>query len=119
MNTLKTIAPRVVPERARNFFDDFKAFALQGSIVDLAVGVVIGTAFNAVVNSLVNDMIMPAIAGAFGKPDFTSIVLGNLKVGSFVTSILNFVIIAFSVFITLKVFLRYKLPQKEKEETSS
>ena len=113
MNTLKTIAPGVVPERARNFFDDFKAFALQGSIVDLAVGFVIGTAFNAVVTSLVNDVIMPAVAGTFGKPDFTSIVLGNMKIGSFVTSILNFLIIALSVFITLKVFLRHKLPQKK------
>lgn len=90
------------------FLQEFKTFAMQGNVIDLAVGIVIGTAFNAIVNSLVNDIVMPLIAMLFGKPDFTSIVLGQVKIGNFITNIINFLIIAFSVFITVKIINRAK-----------
>ena len=102
----------VVPGQVTGFWDDFKAFAFQGNMIDLAVGIVIGTAFNAVVNSLVNDVIMQAIAAAFGKPDFSAIVWGTVRIGSFITQVLNFLIVALSVFFVVKFVLRKKVDQK-------
>jgi large conductance mechanosensitive channel len=95
-------------EHTKNFLAEFKAFALQGSLIDLAVGIVIGTAFNAVVNSLVTDIVMPIIATAFGKPDFSSIMLGQIMIGKFITAIVNFLIIGLSVFLVLKFVIRNK-----------
>lgn len=108
MENIKTM----VPGQVSGFWADFKTFAFQGNMIDLAVGIVIGTAFNAVVNSLVNDIIMQAIAAAFGKPDFTSIVWGTVRIGSFITQIINFLIVALSVFLVLKFFLRKKFEAK-------
>ena len=102
----------MVPGNAKGFVDEFKAFAMQGNLIDLAVGIVIGTAFNAIVNSLVADIIMPIIGTLFGKPDFTSIVLGSVKVVNFITSIVNFLIIAISVFVTVKILMRW-MPKKD------
>ncbi len=97
---------------ASGFAQEFKAFAIQGNLIDLAVGIVIGTAFNAIVNSLVGDVIMPLIAMIFGKPDFSAIVLGQVKIGNFITAIVNFIIIALSVFVTIKILMRW-MPKKE------
>jgi large conductance mechanosensitive channel len=104
MDTIKNI----VPGKATGFLEEFKTFALQGSLIDLAVGIVIGTAFNAVVNSLVTDIVMPIIATIFGKPDFSAIVIGNIMIGKFITSVVNFLIIGLSVFIVLKFVIRNK-----------
>lgn len=85
---------------------EFKEFALKGNIMDMAVGVVIGGAFQKIVNSLVNDIIMPAISVLTGNVDFTDMVwtVGNasIKYGSFITTIVDFLIIAFSIFIAVK-----------------
>lgn len=86
----------------KNFIEEFKAFALKGNAIELAVGIVVGTAFNSIVNSLVGDVIMPAIGMVFGQPDFSAIILGSIKIGSFVNSIINFIIIALSVFMAIK-----------------
>ncbi len=95
-----------------SFIEEFKAFALKGNVLDLAIGVVIGAAFNKIVESLVADIIMPIIAMIFGAPDFNSIVLGSVKIGSFITSIVNFLIIALSVFVALKFIMRW-MPKAE------
>ncbi len=108
MDTIKNM----VPGKAHGFVEEFKAFAMQGNLIDLAVGIVIGTAFNAIVNSLVADIIMPIIGTIFGKPDFTSIVIGSIKIGNFLTSIVNFLIIALSVFVTVKILMKW-MPKKE------
>lgn len=89
-------------------FKEFKAFALQGNIIDLAVGIIIGVAFNAVVNSLVSDIIMPIIATLFGKPDFSSITIGNILIGNFIGAVINFLIISLSIFVVIKYVLRIK-----------
>lgn len=85
---------------------EFKEFALKGNVMDMAIGVVIGGAFQKIVNSLVNDIIMPAISMLIGKVDFSDMVLnvGNasIKYGNFITTIVDFLIIAFSIFIALK-----------------
>ncbi len=108
MDTIKNM----VPGKAHGFVEEFKAFAMQGNLIDLAVGIVIGTAFNAIVTSLVADIIMPLIGMIFGAPDFTSIVLGSVKIGNFITSIVNFLIIAISVFVTIKILMRW-MPKKD------
>lgn len=87
----------------KNFIEEFKAFAIKGNAIELAVGIVIGTAFNNIVNSLVNDVIMQAIALLFGQPDFSQITLfGAIRIGSFINALINFIIIAFSVFVAVK-----------------
>lgn len=85
---------------------EFKEFALKGNIMDMAVGVVIGGAFQKIVNSLVNDVIMPAISVLTGNVDFSDMVftVGNasIKYGNFITTIVDFLIIAFSIFLVIK-----------------
>lgn len=100
---------------------EFKEFALKGNIMDLAVGVIIGGAFQSIVKSLVDDIIMPTIAIFTGKVDYSelSITIGesSIKYGSFITAVINFLIIAMSIFL----FVRYinklnKKLEKIKEE---
>lgn len=85
---------------------EFKEFALKGNIIDMAIGVIIGGAFQKIVNSLVNDIIMPAISLLTGKVDFSDMAftVGNvsIKYGSFITTIVDFLIIAFSIFLVVK-----------------
>jgi large conductance mechanosensitive channel len=100
--------------KASGFIEEFKAFALKGSVLDLAIGIVIGAAFNKIVESLVADVIMPIIAMIFGAPDFTALVIGQVKIGNFITSVVNFLIIALSVFVALKFIMRW-VPKKETE----
>ena len=80
---------------------EFKTFALKGNVVDMAVGVIIGGAFQKIVTSLVNDIIMPAISVLTGNVDFSDMVftVGNasIKYGNFITTIVDFLIIAFSI----------------------
>ena len=96
---------------------EFKEFALKGNIMDMAIGVIIGGAFQKIVTSLVNDIIMPSVAIVTGKVDFTDLVftIGNssIKYGSFITTIVDFLIIAFSIFIAIKTI--NKLNNKTKE----
>lgn len=86
---------------------EFKEFATKGNVVDMAIGVIIGGAFQKIVTSLVNDIIMPAISVFTGKMDFSelSVTIGEASImyGSFITSVVDFLIIAFSIFIALKV----------------
>ena len=84
---------------------EFKEFATRGNIMDLAVGVVIGGAFQTIINSLVNDIIMPAISILTGKVDFSNMMFtvgdASIKYGNFITAIVNFLIIAFSIFLAI------------------
>jgi len=84
---------------------DFKEFIARGNIMDLAVGVVIGSAFQAIINSLVSDIIMPAISILTKKVDFSDMVFtvgeASIKYGNFITAIVNFFIIAFSIFLAV------------------
>ncbi len=101
-------------------FKEFKEFAVKGSVIDLAVGIIIGAAFSSVVNSLVNDIIMPPIGLLIGKVDFSNLFLtltGNsfltlaeakqggavtINYGLFVNTLINFLIVAFAVFLLVK-----------------
>jgi large conductance mechanosensitive channel len=93
----------------KNFIEEFKAFAIKGNVMDLAVAVVIGAAFGKIVSSLVDDIIMPSI-GLFGKADFSTWAPAGIRLGMFINNIVNFLIIALSVFVAIK-FLN-KVSQK-------
>ena len=99
---------------------EFKEFAMKGSVVDLAIGVIIGAAFGKIVTSLVDDVIMPIVGAIFGGLDFNNYFLGLSSVvnaptleaakgqgavlayGSFITATLNFLILAFIIFLMVK-----------------
>lgn len=106
---------------------EFKEFAVRGNMVDMAVGIIIGAAFGQIVNSLVNDVIMPPIGVLLGGVDFTDLAItlkpaaGDqpavlLKFGSFIQNVINFLIIAFSVFLFVKMINSLKREQVKKEE---
>ena len=98
-------------------FKEFKKFAMRGNIMDLAVGVIIGGAFQKIVTSLVNDIIMPIISIFTGNMDFNDLVIsiGNvsIKYGAFLTTVIDFLIIAFSIFLIVRYINR--LNQKFEE----
>lgn len=85
---------------------EFKAFVMRGSVLDLAVGVIIGGAFGAIVSSLVNDILMPLIGLVLGGIDFSklSTQVGDATIGwgAFIQAVINFIIIAFVIFIIVK-----------------
>lgn len=120
----------------KKFFQEFGAFISKGNALDLAVGLVIGTAFNAIIKSLVNDIIMPLI-GLIAKADVTNwfwvmkgtadydAALGNwifsedavvLRYGNFFQAIIDFLIIAFAIFLALKVIMGLR---KKMDETKA
>ncbi len=106
-------------EKAKGFIAEFKEFISRGSVIDLAVGVIIGTAFTAIVNSLVNDMVMPLIGWLFGGIDFTSLKYvitpasdgaaeAAIYYGNFLQSIVNFLLISFVIFTVVKFINRFR-----------
>ncbi len=102
----------------KKFFGEFKDFINRGNVVDLAVGVIIGGAFQKIVNSLVNDIISPII-GLFAKKDFSGLaatIFGvEIKYGAFVTEVINFIIMAFVIFIIVKTINRLSAINKKEE----
>ncbi len=109
----------------KKFLNEFKAFISRGNVMDMAVGVIIGASFKAIVDSLVADIINP-ILGIFGGKDFSQYVLqlpgeATLNYGNFISSIINFLIMAFIIFCIIKLLntmndLAGKLTKKKAEE---
>jgi large conductance mechanosensitive channel len=101
---------------------EFGEFIQRGSVIDLAVGVIIGGAFGAIVTSLVNDILMPLVGIVLGGVDFSqlSIQVGesNILYGSFIQAIINFLIIAFVIFLIVRSYNRLQ-KQEEQEEAPS
>lgn len=110
----------------KNFFQEFRDFAMKGNVIDLAVGVIIGGAFNTIITSLVNDVIMPLLGIVIGRVNISELqvtlsqVPGSkpnvLRYGSFLQAVLNFLIIAFSIFLMIKTINRLHFTQKAKEQ---
>jgi len=98
---------------------EFKKFIARGNVVDMAVGVIIGGAFGKIVTSLVNDILMPLIGIVLGGLDFTSLSIkindANIKYGLFIQSIVDFLIIAFCIFMMIKLFEKFKVEEKIEE----
>ena len=99
-------------------WNEFKKFAFKGNVIDLAVGVVIGAAFGKIVSSLVKDVITPLLGMVLGGVDFTDLKLtfgkSSIMYGNFIQTIFDFLIIAASIFMFVKVF--NKLTSKREEE---
>ncbi|MGH9683694.1 MAG: large-conductance mechanosensitive channel protein MscL [Candidatus Acidiferrales bacterium] len=108
---------------------DFKKFAMRGNVVDMAVGIIIGVAFGKIITSLVNDIIMPPIGLALGRVDFSSLFLNisgkpvhslaeakaagaaTINYGVFINNILDFIIVAFAVFLLIRIVNRWNKPE--------
>ena len=100
---------------------EFKEFISKGNVVDLAVGVIIGGAFGKIVTSLVNDIIMPLIGVIIGGIDFSNITIkvkeSTINIGLFIQNIVDFLIIAFCIFLFVKFVNKLsKLKKKEEEK---
>ena len=116
------------------FFQEFKEFAMRGNVVDLAVGIVIGVAFGAIVNSLVEDVIMPPIGLIMGNVDFSDLFINLsgqdyaslaaareagapvIAYGAFINAVINFIIVAFAIFLVVKGMNRLRRKQEAAPE---
>ncbi len=106
-------------EKATGFIGEFKKFILRGNVIDLAVGVIIGTAFSGLVAAFTDDFINPLINGLGGaKVGGTIKIYGGqvIRYGDFITAVINFVIMAFVLFMILKVVNKILAVGKKKEE---
>ena len=110
-------------------FKEFKNFAIKGNVIDMAVGIVIGTAFGKIVSSFVSDIIMPPIGALTGGVDFSNLAITlkeasegakavTLNYGAFINTALDFIIIAFAIFIVIKQINRFKKKEEEKPTTT-
>ena len=116
------------------FLKDFKAFALKGNVMDMAVGVIIGGAFGKIVSSLVNDVIMPPLGMLLGKVNFADLSLTlheavmegekvitpavTWKYGAFIQQVVDFLILAFCVFLLVKFITKLSNLKKKEEEAA-
>lgn len=109
----------------KKFVGEFKAFAMKGNVIDLAVGVIIGAAFSKIISSIVNDIVMPFVGMFLGGVDFKSWFIElprffnqpepiEMNLGLFINAVIEFLIIAFVVFIFVKAMNRFKRKQAEK-----
>ncbi len=118
------------------FFQEFKEFAVKGNVIDMAIGIIIGTAFNKIVSSLVKDVITPAMGFMLGKVDFSDlqITLKTKEVGAngeviqeavaitygnFIQTGIDFLLIAFSMFVVIKVMNSLKRKSEDEKETTT
>ena len=99
---------------------EFKKFISRGNVIDLAVGVVVGGAFSKIVSSLVDNIIMPIVGIIIGGIDFTNLSLRifgiDIKFGLFLQNVVDFFIIAFCIFIVIKLINKFTLKKEVKEE---
>jgi len=115
--------------KIKSGFEDFKNFAMKGNVLDLAVGVIIGGAFSKIVTSLVNDIVMPLIGLIAGRVDLASLAAMlmpadsaknaaalMLRYGSFLQSIVDFLIIAISIYLFIKLIERFRRKQAKAVE---
>jgi large conductance mechanosensitive channel len=94
------------------FVDEFKEFISRGNVLDLAIGIIIGIAFKAVIDSFTNDVLMALIGAIVGEPNFNTLTLdighGVVFYGKLLTAIVNFVLIAFALFLVVKAFNTFR-----------
>lgn len=107
-------------KKVKNFFEEFKTFIQRGNVIDLAVGVVIGSAFGKIVTSLVNDILMPIIGLLIGGQDFKGLSIKikdtTIAYGSFIQNVVDFLIVAFFIFIFIKLINNLFKKEKTKKE---
>jgi len=102
----------------KNFIEEFKAFALRGNVMDMAIGVIIGGAFQAIIKSFIENIINPLV-GVIFQVDFSNVVISlgsvNLMIGAFISSVINFFLLAFVLFIMVKAINKLKKPEVKEE----
>ena len=102
-------------------FKEFKKFISRGNVLDMAVGVIIGAAFGKIISSLVDDIIMPLVGLALGGVDFTGLTVkvkdATITYGVFIQNVVDFLIIAFCIFLVVKAF--NKLAKKEEKKAAA
>lgn len=117
-------------------FSEFKAFAMRGNVVDMAVGIIIGAAFGKIISSLVNDVIMPPIGKLMGNVDFSNLFINlgdteyeslkaaqeagaaTINYGVFINNVLDFLIVAFAIFMVIKAMNKAKKAEEPKAPTT-
>jgi len=101
-----------------SFIKDFKAFALKGNVMDLAIAVIIGAAFSAIVASLVKDIITPLILtpalNAVGAKNIAELKWGEVTYGNFLAAVINFIVIALVIFILIRTIVKFQRKEVEK-----
>lgn len=104
----------------RKIISEFKEFIARGNVVDLAVGVIVGSAFGKIVTSLVNDILMPIIGVILGGIDFTNLTIkfndAIIYYGNFIQNVIDFLIVAFCIFMFVKIMNTLTHRKKKKEE---
>ena len=123
---MKVLPSNAVTQRGSAFVNEFKAFIARGNVIDLAVGIIIGAAFTTIVNSLVKDIIMPPIGLLTGGVDFADLYINltsvdypslaaaeqagaaTINIGRFINAIVNFLIVAFAIFLLVKQLARFQ-----------
>ena len=102
---------------------EFREFAVKGNVIDLAVGVIIGAAFGKIVTSLVEDLIMPIVGSLMGGFDFNSLAIkiggATIKYGNFIQTLVNFLIVAWVIFLMVKVINRLKREEEKPAEAKA
>lgn len=115
----KKVDKKEIITKGTKTLKEFKTFISKGNVVDLAVGVIIGSAFGKIVSSLVNDILMPIIGIIIGGIDFSNLTIqikdATIKYGIFIQNIIDFLIVAFCIFIFIKLI--NKVSKKEEEKT--
>ncbi len=106
-------------KKMNGFVNEFKTFIARGNVLDLAVGVIVGGAFTKIVTSLVNDILTPVIGIIVGGHDLSNLTIkigdASIAYGSFIQNIIDFLIVAFCIFIFIKVINRFFVKKKEEE----
>lgn len=101
----------------RTFIDEFKEFVNRGNLLDLAIAVILATAFAPVIDAIANGVVMNLVAAVFGQPSFDSIVIevgdGALLVGTVITALVNFLVVALVCFWIIRAYNKMKKPQVE------
>jgi large conductance mechanosensitive channel len=110
-------------EKTKGFFGEFKKFVMRGNVIDMAVGVIIGAAFGSIVTALTENVINPLI-GCIGNPEVEGFVIPLIKgqeinLGAFITAVINFVIMAFVLFLIVKAMNKAMTIGKKKEEEAA
>lgn len=128
---------KAVAERGGAFINEFKNFIARGNVVDLAVGIIIGAAFTTIVNSLVKDILMPPLGVLTGGVDFSDLYINltstvypslaaaeqagaaTINYGRFINAIVNFLIVAFAIFMIVKQLARFQKKQEAEAATAA
>lgn len=116
----KKVDKKEIITKGTKTLKEFKTFISKGNVVDLAVGVIIGSAFGKIVSSLVNDILMPIIGIIIGGIDFSNLTIqikdATIKYGIFIQNIIDFLIVAFCIFIFIKLLNKVSKKEEEKKE---